>query len=283
MLAGAPATSVAPACILVGIPPDPEVTCVLRRASLSVLVPLTVVAGLLGALATDAAAAARPVATIGDAVQNATTHRLDVSGHAYDPAHPARSIRLRIWVDGHFRTSVLANSASNYFDRVHHITGKHSYKVSLTYRSAVTTVAVIPTGLYRATATHGVRHVKTTTSPAARIIAIAKMYVGKARYREGGASPAAGFDCSGYTKYVYAQAHVKTLTHNAEAQRHQLRRISAAAARPGDLVFYLSGGSAYHVAIYAGNHKQYAAATPRDGIRFQPVWSSDVTYGTATH
>ena len=59
-----------------------------------------------------------------------------------------------------------------------------------------------------------------------------------------------------------------------------MRRISAQHARPGDLVFYLSGANAYHVAIYAGHHMQYAAATPRDGIRYQAVWSSAVQYGT---
>jgi cell wall-associated NlpC family hydrolase len=62
-----------------------------------------------------------------------------------------------------------------------------------------------------------------------------------------------------------------------------MRRISAAHARPGDLVFYLSGGSAYHVAIYAGHGMQYAAATPHDGLRYQPVWSSAVQYGTNWH
>jgi cell wall-associated NlpC family hydrolase len=119
-------------------------------------------------------------------------------------------------------------------------------------------------------------------SPGARIIAVAKRYVGKARYVEGGSTPSSGFDCSGYTAYAYAVAKVKTLPHNAEAQRRMkgMRIISAAKARPGDLVFYLGGGGAYHVAIYAGNHMQYAAATPRDGIRYQAVWSSAVQYGT---
>lgn len=118
-----------------------------------------------------------------------------------------------------------------------------------------------------------------------RIVAVAKRYVGKAHYREGGASPKHGFDCSGYTEYVYAAAKVKKLPHNAEAQRRMkgMRRISARQARPGDLVFYMSGGYAYHVAIYAGHGRQYAAATPQDGIRYQRVWSSDVQYRTDWH
>lgn len=125
----------------------------------------------------------------------------------------------------------------------------------------------------------------TTLTPGARIVSIAKGYVGKARYVEGGATPRHGFDCSGYTRYVYARARVHTLPHNAEAQRrmHGMRRITRAAARPGDLIFYLSGGHAYHVAIYAGHGKQYAAATPRDGIRYQRIWSSRIEFRTDWH
>ena len=120
-------------------------------------------------------------------------------------------------------------------------------------------------------------------SPGARILAIAKRYV-HAHYVEGGASPR-GFDCSGYTAFVYAHARVHRLPHNAERQRrmHGMRRISRRAARPGDLIFYMSGGSAYHVAIYAGHGMQYAAATPRDGVRYQHVWSRRVQYRTDWH
>lgn len=118
-----------------------------------------------------------------------------------------------------------------------------------------------------------------------RIVAIAKRYVGHARYREGGNSPKRGFDCSGYTQYAFQRAGVAHLPHSAQAQRHATRmhRIPARKARPGDLVFYLSGGTAYHVAIYAGHHTQYAATTPRDGIRHQQIWSSHVEYRTDWH
>jgi cell wall-associated NlpC family hydrolase len=117
----------------------------------------------------------------------------------------------------------------------------------------------------------------------ARIIAVAKRYV-HSRYVEGGASPR-GFDCSGYTKYVFRRAHVRRLPHSAEGQRrmHGMRRIPKRSARPGDLVFYMSGRRAYHVAIYAGHGMQYAAATPRDGVRYQHVWSKRVQYRTDWH
>lgn len=111
-----------------------------------------------------------------------------------------------------------------------------------------------------------------------RVVKLAKRYVGKVRYRYGGASPKRGFDCSGFTKYVYKKAKLGKLPHNAEGQRDAKRvhRISAKKARPGDLVFY--GKPAYHVAIYAGSHRVYHASTPGSKVKKQKIHGK-VTYG----
>jgi hypothetical protein len=45
----------------------------------------------------------------------------------------------------------------------------------------------------------------------------------------------------------------------------------------------MRSGSAYHVAVYAGRGWQYAAATVKDGVRYQRVWSATVRYGTDWH
>ncbi|PZS16573.1 MAG: hypothetical protein DLM57_10120 [Pseudonocardiales bacterium] len=123
------------------------------------------------------------------------------------------------------------------------------------------------------------------TAAGTRIVTEARKYVGlhNPGYVYGGTSPTTGFDCSGYTQYVYRVTTVASLPRTAEQQRHAVRIIPASQARAGDLVFYMSGSSAYHEAIYAGNGMQYAAATPQDGIRYQGVWSSDVQYGTTWH
>jgi cell wall-associated NlpC family hydrolase len=159
--------------------------------------------------------------------------------------------------------------------------------LALTVLAALLSVGLAPAASAapssaKASAAAYARHVK---AERARIISIAKKYVGKTRYVEGGASPKRGFDCSGYVQWVYAHAHAAKFPHNAEAQRHHKRwhRVSAHTARPGDLVFYMSGRSAFHVAVYAGHGMQYAAATPRDGIRYQHVWSSNVRYRTFAH
>jgi cell wall-associated NlpC family hydrolase len=115
----------------------------------------------------------------------------------------------------------------------------------------------------------------------ARIIAEARKFVGNTPYVWGGTTPR-GFDCSGYAQYVYKHAGAPRLPRTAEQQRRRDRRIPRRLARPGDEVFYLSHGSAYHVAIYAGHGMQYSAADPRDGIRYQHIWGH-VRYGTNWH
>lgn len=246
---------------------------------------LVLAGGVLGLTAVPAAAAvSRPTGRVDGATWTSYANRLLVSGWAYDPAASSRSIVVRVYADGRYVGQTRAEAASPKVDSTLHISGRHSYVLSATVPKAVRRVTIASVGAHtsaplRALATNAV--VRVQPPAAGRIVAVAKSYVGRARYVEGGASPKTGFDCSGYTRYVYAAAHVATLPHNAEAQRRlsRMHRVSAAHAAPGDLVFYLSGGRAYHVAIYAGHHKQYAAATPRDGIRYQDVWSSNVVYG----
>jgi cell wall-associated NlpC family hydrolase len=118
-------------------------------------------------------------------------------------------------------------------------------------------------------------------SAGARIIAEAGRYLG-VPYVYDGATPE-GFDCSGYTMWVYAHAGVASLPHNSEAQRQMFRAIPAAEARPGDLVFYLAGGVSYHVAIYAGGNLQYAAPATGQVVKIETIWSTDIVFGTIWH
>lgn len=141
--------------------------------------------------------------------------------------------------------------------------------------AAPATAAVRPAALVRTVHHHHHRSV------GARIVAEARRFVGNTPYVWGGTTPR-GFDCSGYTQYVYRHVGAPRLPRTAEQQRRADRRIPRRLARPGDEVFYLSHGSAYHVAIYAGHGMQYAAADPRDGIRYQRIWAR-VQFGTNWH
>jgi cell wall-associated NlpC family hydrolase len=238
-----------------------------------------------GAVAAPAHATAQPpVGHLMTVRQNTFVHTLVISGWAYDPSAPRESVLVRVLVDGVAVRTVRADRPSAYADKTFGLSGQHGYALTLTKMPRAHTVTVRSRGVattapLRTLASRSVFHYYPT--PGQRIITVAKRYVG-GRYVEGGATPQ-GFDCSGYTMYAYEQASVHKLAHNAELQRRSMRSISRAQARPGDLVFYMSGGTSYHVAIYAGHGWQYAAATPRDGVRYQPVWSSAVQYGTDWH
>ncbi|PLS07249.1 C40 family peptidase [Neobacillus cucumis] len=92
---------------------------------------------------------------------------------------------------------------------------------------------------------------ETTVSKAQMVINEAKKYIGTP-YLWGGNSPA-GFDCSGYTSYVFAKVGI-TIPRTAATQWSGLKPVSA--PNPGDLVFfetYAPGPS--HVGIYLGNNQ----------------------------
>jgi cell wall-associated NlpC family hydrolase len=110
------------------------------------------------------------------------------------------------------------------------------------------------------------------------VVSIALRYLGIA-YRYGGTTPR-GFDCSGFTQYVFRQIGV-ALPRTADQQLRAATRISRSAARAGDLVFFLSGGYAYHVGIYLGNGKM--VDSPRRGttVTVRSVYSSNVAFARA--
>lgn len=72
-------------------------------------------------------------------------------------------------------------------------------------------------------------------------------------YVFGGTTPS-GFDCSGFTSYVFRQFGI-TLPRTSEEQFQSGQAISLDQAQPGDLLFYDSLGTGHvsHVAIYMGN------------------------------
>lgn len=112
-----------------------------------------------------------------------------------------------------------------------------------------------------------------TNAKSGTIIANAKKYSGIS-YSWGGTTTK-GFDCSGYTQFVYKKSG-KTLPRTAEAQRRATKRVSK--PQVGDLVFF--GSPAYHVGIYAGNGKMYDAPRPGKKTGLHPIWTyKNVSYG----
>ena len=105
------------------------------------------------------------------------------------------------------------------------------------------------------------------------IVDIAFRYVGTP-YVYGGASPA-GFDCSGFTWYVYQQAGI-SIPRSSGAQRNAGTVVSASQARPGDLVWWPG-----HVGIYLGNGQHIAARNPSKPLQAGPI--SHVGRGAPTY
>jgi peptidoglycan DL-endopeptidase CwlO len=97
-------------------------------------------------------------------------------------------------------------------------------------------------------------------------------------YRYGGTTTR-GFDCSGYTGYVYKKAG-KKLPRTSRQQYSATKHISRKAAKPGDLVFFRNGGGGvYHVGIYAGGNMLWHSSKPGTPVRKAKIWTSSVAFG----
>lgn len=82
-------------------------------------------------------------------------------------------------------------------------------------------------------------------------------------YVWGGTSPR-GFDCSGFVQYVFRQ-YGYNLPRTAADQAAAGKKVSKKDLKPGDLVYFASGGSIDHIGIYVGNGKFIHSSSPRSG------------------
>jgi cell wall-associated NlpC family hydrolase len=93
-----------------------------------------------------------------------------------------------------------------------------------------------------------VSHATAVAHEQAKVVKFARHLLG-IPYAYGGMSPRSGFDCSGFTRFVYAHFGI-TLPHYSGAQFGMGRRVSRWGLRPGDLLFFDALG---HVGIYIGS------------------------------
>jgi len=117
--------------------------------------------------------------------------------------------------------------------------------------------------------TERVTHISRATAVAheqARIVRFARHYLG-VRYVYGGTSPRSGFDCSGFTRFVYSHFGI-SLPHYSGAQFDRGRRVSRAGLRPGDLVFFDGLG---HVGIYVGRGRFIHAPHTGTDVEIDPL------------
>jgi cell wall-associated NlpC family hydrolase len=243
-----------------------------------VAVSSTLAVGLIGAgtIATTAAAAPASAAThktihkvkatdhlrVPDkSFKRGTTHKVSVTSKAHGKATRGK---VYFWVSGHrVRIATLKHGKATYHLSKHLHLGHH--RVRATIHPSSNTVK-------RAT-TYTKVHVYRYSS---RVVAKAVKYTG-VHYRYGGTTPH-GFDCSGFTQYVYSHEHVKSLPRTSSAQRHAGHVVSKRHAKSGDLV-YTPG----HVAIYVGGDKIIDAPRPGKSIHVRKMWHTSWTYIHVSH
>lgn len=89
-----------------------------------------------------------------------------------------------------------------------------------------------------------------------------------------GGTTTAGFDCSGFTMYVYAQFGISLPRTDAQQRVWaQSNGTLVSNPQPGDLMWKPG-----HVGIYAGNGMMIHAPKPGDVVKYVPVYSSSFEY-----
>ena len=98
------------------------------------------------------------------------------------------------------------------------------------------------------------------------IVAYAKKYMGY-KYVSGGSSPSTGFDCSGFTSYVYKQCGIN-ISRSSSAQASNGTAVSKSNLQPGDLVIFnnRANTSIGHVGIYIGGNTFIHAGNSGTGV-----------------
>ena len=106
-----------------------------------------------------------------------------------------------------------------------------------------------------------------------KAVSIAKRYLG-VKYKWGGSNPKTGFDCSGFTMYVYGKLGVKLLHYTGDQWREGTR-IPKAQLRRGDLVFFdmSKGGDPQHEGMYVGKGKFIHAPHTGDVVKISTLAS----------
>ncbi|MCZ7432810.1 C40 family peptidase [Streptomyces sp. WMMC1477] len=103
----------------------------------------------------------------------------------------------------------------------------------------------------------------TATGSAAAVVDFARAQVGKA-YVMGSTGPNA-YDCSGLTTAAFRQVGVG-LPRTSQQQSVTGTQVPLSQVQPGDILYWGSAGSAYHVAIYVGDGKFVGAQNSSTGV-----------------
>ena len=107
----------------------------------------------------------------------------------------------------------------------------------------------------------------------AAVVEYAKKYLGY-KYVSGGASPSKGFDCSGFTQYVYKNFGI-SLNRTSSAQKNNGVAVEKSDLQLGDIVLFNNDANTKigHVGIYVGDGNFIHASNPSDGVKITTLTS----------
>lgn len=97
-------------------------------------------------------------------------------------------------------------------------------------------------------------------------------------YRWGGTSPSTGFDCSGFTQYVYRHFGI-SIGRTTGSQIKSGVQVSRSNLKPGDLVFFGRNNYPHHTGIYVGNNSYIHSPRTGDVIKISAMTRSDFITG----
>ncbi|MFJ5515494.1 C40 family peptidase [Streptomyces griseoluteus] len=106
------------------------------------------------------------------------------------------------------------------------------------------------------------------TGSAAAIVSFVKSQVGRA-YVSGATGPSA-YDCSGLVQTAFKQVGI-SLPRVSQDQSTAGTQVSLSNLQPGDILYWGSAGSAYHVGVYVGDGMFVGAQNPSTGVVERPL------------
>ena len=140
-------------------------------------------------------------------------------------------------------------------------------------------------GLLDSVASRGSQLISTVRDGTSNLLDSAMNFLG-VRYKLGGSNAQTGFDCSGFTRYVFENSIGHVLPHRAEEQANDpgLAKVERKDLKPGDLVFFDTMRRTFsHVGIYLGDGKFIHSPRLGETVRIEDInisyWARRFTGG----